>query len=290
MRQKYARATAVVMQERKFLLVQERKRQRFSLPGGRIRQGESSLEAVTRELHEETGLKVLKDTFIGTHEGRYASHHVYLLETRGEVKLNRRELSNSVWWDGTDTLLVDSHVTAIVKMCRDYRQSVRILMASDENEELEFKSSLRFDRNKSRIDKCLEKAVIKTLAGFLNQRGGTLLIGVADDGTVVGISEDYRTFKTKPNRGGFELHLHNIIRDKLGEAVSSYLRTTFHEVDDQDICRVDVSPSDFPVYLEEENTFYLRTGSSTRKLPTSEVIKHALSCFKGARRASSTLP
>ena len=150
MRQKYARATAVVMRDGKYLLVQERRRQRFSLPGGRIRQGESSLEAVTRELLEETGLKVLQETFIGNHEGRYASHHVYLLETRGDVKLNRRELSNSVWWDETGTLLVGSHVTAIVKKCRNYQQSVRALMALDENEELEFKSSLRFNRNESR--------------------------------------------------------------------------------------------------------------------------------------------
>ena len=280
MRQKYARATAVVMRDGKYLLVQERRRQRFSLPGGRIRQGESSLEAVTRELLEETGLKVLQETFIGNHEGRYASHHVYLLETRGDVKLNRRELSNSVWWDETGTLLVDSHVTAIVKKCRNYQQSVRALMALDENEELEFKSSLRFNRNESRKDRRLEKAVIKTLAGFLNLRGGTLLIGVANDGTAVGIAEDYCTFK-KPNRDGFELHLHQLIINEIGKEVSSFLRTTFHEVDAKDICRVQVSPSDFPVFVGDEETFYLRSGSSTRELSTSEAVKYVLSHFKG---------
>lgn len=36
----------------------------------------------------------------------------------------------------------------------------------------------------------MEKAVLKTLVAFLNSKGGTLLIGVADDGTVIGVDED----------------------------------------------------------------------------------------------------
>ena len=40
--------------------------------------------------------------------------------------------------------------------------------------------------------KPLETAVLKTIAAFLNSRdGGTLLIGVADDGTVHGLDSDY---------------------------------------------------------------------------------------------------
>jgi len=40
----------------------------------------------------------------------------------------------------------------------------------------------------------LETAVLKTIAAFLNSaEGGTLLIGVADDGTIHGIESDYAT-------------------------------------------------------------------------------------------------
>ncbi len=282
MRQKYARATAVVMQDGKYLLVQERKRQSFSLPGGRIRQGESSSAAAKRELLEETGLKARKSTFIGNHEGRYASHHVYLLETRGEVELNRRELSNFLWWDGTDSLLLDSHVKAILQKCRDHHQRIRILMASDESEVLELKSSLRFDRKESRTNKCLERDVIRTLAAFLNGRGGTLLIGVSDDHTGVGIAADYCTFKTKPNRDGFELHLWNLIMRDLGKTVLSYISTNFHDIDGQDICQVEVKRSDSPVFMGDTKTFWLRSGNSTVQLAGDEAVNYALSHFRDA--------
>ncbi len=153
--------------------------------------------------------------------------------------------------------------------------AVRRRMAAGENETLEFKSSLRWDRRDERVNKELEKVVVKTLAGFLNGKGGTLLIGVEDAGVVVGISVDYGTLR-KSDRDGFELHLQQIIARDLGEAASSYLTITFHEIDGQDICQVTVDASDHPIYVEDHNTavFYLRTGNATRPLPVNEAVKY----------------
>ena len=119
---KYARATAVAVQNGKCLLVQERRARRFSLPGGRIRPGEPSHFAVTRELNEETGLRARDPTFVGYHEGHSATHHVFLLEVKGEVRLNRRELSNFLWWNGSDPLLIQRHVSEIIQLCRDLQR------------------------------------------------------------------------------------------------------------------------------------------------------------------------
>ena len=75
-------------------------------------------------------------------------------------------------------------------------QGVRRMMASGENTTVEFKSSLRWDRRQEHVNKGLERAVIKTLAGFLNaEKGGTLLVGVDDAGGAVGIAVDYNTLK-----------------------------------------------------------------------------------------------
>jgi len=55
---------------------------------------------------------------------------------------------------------------------------------------LEFKSSLRWDMAESRINRALEGVVLKTLAGFLNSHvGGTLLIGVTDNGEIIGLEK-----------------------------------------------------------------------------------------------------
>ncbi len=54
--------------------------------------------------------------------------------------------------------------------------------------------------------------------------------------------------------------MQQIIARDLGEAASSYLTVTFHEIDSQDICQVTVEASDHPIYVEDHNTavFYLR--------------------------------
>ena len=154
--------------------------------------------------------------------------------------------------------------------------SVRRLMADGEGDRVEFKSSLRWDWRMERVNKDLEKVVIKTLAGFLNGRdGGTLLIGVNDKGAPVGISSDYLSLK-KRNRDGFELHLRQIVASAIGEAASTFLTVTFHSIDGQDICHVAVDPSDHPIYVDDkkEAVFYLRLGNLTKALPVNEAVKY----------------
>ena len=158
----------------------------------------------------------------------------------------------------------------------DPEQHVRALIAAGESETLEFKSSLRWDRREDRVNKMLEGVVVKTLAGFLNGSGGTLLIGVDDGGALLGLAADYGTLK-KQDRDGFELHLQNILARDLGEsASSSFLTVNFHDIDGQDICQVTVAPSDHPIYVEhqQEAIFYLCVGNGTRALPVNEAVMY----------------
>jgi predicted HTH transcriptional regulator len=49
---------------------------------------------------------------------------------------------------------------------------------------------------------------VKTAAGFLNvESGGTLLIGVDDNGKVLGLEDDYKTMGQSPTRDGYETWL-----------------------------------------------------------------------------------
>lgn len=109
-------------------------------------------------------------------------------------------------------------------------QTVRRLIAGGEGGAVEFKSSLRWDLREAKVNKALEKVIVKTLAGFLNGRGGALLIGVEDAGIVVGLGADYDTLRKK-DRDGFELHLRELVVRDLGEAASVFLTVTFHEID-----------------------------------------------------------
>ena len=153
---------------------------------------------------------------------------------------------------------------------------VRHLIADGENKRVEFKSSLRWDMDEGKVNKVLEDVVVKTIAGFLNTEGGTLLIGVDNTGGAIGLAGDYGTLNGQ-SRDAFELHLQQIAARDLGEALSaSYLTVNFHKIDGEDICQITVDPSDQPVYVENSNQalFYVRNGNLTQALPVDETVRY----------------
>jgi hypothetical protein len=148
------------------------------------------------------------------------------------------------------------------------------IIQQGEGPRLEFKSSLRWDMVESRINRVLESVILKTLAGFLNSaEGGTLLIGVADNGDILGLEQDYQTLK-KPGQDGFEQSLMTAISNNLGADLCVFVHILFHTINGKDVCRVIVSPASRPVFLEQGNTpkFYVRTGGGTRDLNIQEAL------------------
>ncbi|MEA3309688.1 MAG: DUF262 domain-containing protein [Chloroflexota bacterium] len=140
-------------------------------------------------------------------------------------------------------------------------------MLTGESAVLEYKSSMRWDMRRQQVNKGLEKIIAKTIAGFLNSEGGTLLIGVADDCTVLGIEYDLQTIGGK-DRDGYEQKLQQVLTNTLGVEHSQYWHVSFEESDGKTICIVHVDPSPEPIYLTYKGTkeFYKRVGNTTRPL------------------------
>lgn len=68
---------------------------------------------------------------------------------------------------------------------------VRELIAADESKVVEFKSTGRKNVVTGEKDPAIEWSVVKSIAGFMNSSGGTLLVGVSNDREVVGIEGDF---------------------------------------------------------------------------------------------------
>jgi len=155
-------------------------------------------------------------------------------------------------------------------------RDVHYLLRQGESETVEFKSSIRWDYNRGEVNKDLGDAIVKAVAAFLNTRGGTIIIGIADDGSVLGLKRDYDSLP-KSNRDGFELHLQQTISKKIGvDRFKLNVSVTPHEVNGNDIWSVHVEPSPRPVYIEEGNQsiLYIRVGPSSRALNTREAIAY----------------
>ncbi|MDE2780269.1 MAG: NUDIX domain-containing protein [Chloroflexota bacterium] len=116
-RKKRNRATALVMNGGRLLLVRERGAKRWSLPGGGMKKGEAPVTAACRELDEETKLVATSATYLFHYESPSQRHHVCLLETEGKVELLREEIGDYRWWDGeTEMAIIPSAVEIIERV------------------------------------------------------------------------------------------------------------------------------------------------------------------------------
>lgn len=157
--------------------------------------------------------------------------------------------------------------TLLVELEQPKPQTLKEMIVKGESPILEFKSSLRWDLRTQQVNNELQKVIAKTVAGFMNFEGGMLLIGVVDDGTVIGIENDLKTLKLA-NLDGFEQTLRQVLINYLGAEFNQYIHTSYDEYAGRTLCIVNVEPSPKPVYLNDKDTkeFYIRTGNTTRPL------------------------
>lgn len=87
-------------------------------------------------------------------------------------------------------LIVTSAVLARLQ-CHRTLQPIAEVAQMGESDRLEFKSSARWNLRTDKRDEAMEEVVAKTVAAFMNSAGGTLLLGVADDGSLIGLGPDY---------------------------------------------------------------------------------------------------
>jgi hypothetical protein len=150
--------------------------------------------------------------------------------------------------------------------------TVAELAALGESAGVEFKSTLRVNLHTGQADDKMQLAVLKTLAGFLNAGGGTLLIGVADDGSPVGLAAD-----GFPNEDKLALHLMNLVRDRIGQVFGPYIHPEFVELDGVRVLSIRVEKGPKPAFVKDGSIerFYVRAGPSTSELTGGNITQYA---------------
>jgi hypothetical protein len=218
-----------------------------------------------------------------------AIHAKYL---NGNSELEKKYADSSlaplkVDWDNPLHFVADLHQQALkTKEFLDFfgpDQSkisvIKELINMGESDNMEFKSSFRWDIRQNKKNPAIEHASLKTMAAFLNSDGGDLLIGVEDDGNILGVEID-----NFPNDDKFLLHLWGLIKTTMGQDISPYLKTTLEKFGDKTVCRISCKPSPKPIFLRQkgfDESFYIRIGPSTGSLEISEALKYISEHFPG---------
>ena len=149
--------------------------------------------------------------------------------------------------------------------------STKEIIHDGESEFTEFKATLRTNAFTKKTDNNIELASLKTVAAFLNTSGGTLLVGVRDNGEIKGIEID--RFE---NDDKLLLHFTNLLRDKIGEKSLGFVHFEIVKIENVKVFRVDVSKSNKPVFVNFQGIeyFYVRSGPSTLSLKFSDFYEY----------------
>lgn len=191
--------------------------------------------------------------------------------------LYKRITDDRAFGDALKNFLFDQYL-------RGHR-SAEELIQRGESKTLEFKSTLRWSLSEERQDdKGVTHAVLKTIAAFLNTEGGDLLIGVSDDGSIVGIERDQLE-----NDDKFMRHLSQMVRNGLGDRAGTCIDPKTQIVQAKTVCVVSCQRSPEPVFLKwkglektSDGDFFVRSGPGTVKLPPDSAREFIRTRFPGA--------
>jgi type I restriction enzyme R subunit len=202
--------------------------------------------------------------------------HVIQEIVDSNFELYRRITDDRAFGEAIKNFLFDQYLRA--------HRNAEELIKRGESKTLEFKSTLRWSVKEDRLDdKGVTHAVLKTIAAFLNTEGGDLLIGVADDGSVVGIEADQLESDDK-----FMRHLAQVVRNGLGDRAGTCIDPKTQIVQGKTVCVVSCQRSPEPVFLKwkgleatPHGDFFVRSGPGTVKLAPESAREYVRTRFPG---------
>jgi len=196
------------------------------------------------------------------------------------------------------TILLLSTIFLIFRLVQEYRhisgkipspeELLRKKINQGETHTMEFKSSLRWDYKMGELNKSLEEVIIKSIAAFNNSDGGKLLIGVSDDGKIIGLKNDYKVMK-ESGRDFYELHLRNLLSSRYGLGYTTKnLKINFPIIENLEICQIQIQRGKEPLYTKISKKgggpvekFYIRSGNASRVLENiSEATEYIITRFR----------
>jgi len=191
-----------------------------------------------------------------------------LIDISSEISILDRELYN---FQG-NIEEIDDKVTFLLETAKlTNSDNINMLISKGENIDLEFKSSLRIDKKTKKLEDHIKHSVLKTVVAFLNTGGGTLLVGVSDDGTIIGLEDDKFESGDK-----ILLYTKDIIKGNIGFNHMNHIKLNTINTHNKIILKIDCKPGDNEAFLKlgKKEEFFIRTGPSTEKLEGRDLTEY----------------
>lgn len=149
--------------------------------------------------------------------------------------------------------------------------ALKAMIEAGEGPTVEFKSTVRVNLKSGQKDKIIELAWLKGVTAFMNSEGGTLLVGVGDNGDILGIAAD--DFE---NKDKCHLHIKNLIHEHIGSEFAGFIQCYLQDIDGKTLVCLTCRKADVPIFLKtgKNEDFYIRSGPSSTKLTMSQMVAY----------------
>jgi hypothetical protein len=196
------------------------------------------------------------------------------------VQLSVDELHENAPWKVRDfqALMLPNSAGQVVRL--------EDVIAGHETERVEFKSTAFFDVRAQTPNKAMTGVVIDEIASFLNADGGLMIIGVDDNGKVLGLDSDWQTMAEGDRTPDeYQQRIRARVREDLGPVAGSLVSFGFPKIDDCEVCVVSIVASGRPVFRKVDSRteeFIVRQGNGKLKLKMSEAVAYIQSHWNSA--------
>lgn len=132
---------------------------------------------------------------------------------------------------------------------------------------VEFKTSIVYPEYSMRPNLFDQtRKILSEICAFLNADGGTLYLGVNDQGTEMGVEEDLHFQQFNGSADHYEVYVNNMVASQMSQEAAHHVHT--HWDDDPKVRTkvlvIEVTPSPDPISLNGE--YYERMGTSSRRV------------------------
>lgn len=165
---------------------------------------------------------------------------------------------------------IDSMLEIIDELAES--DKIKTMIRGGESKIVEFKQTLSLCLRTNKKEKYIEDSILKTIAGFMNTDGGTLLVGVDDTGSIIGVEAEISKAGYK-NYDKYLLHLNNMLEKIGGAKVYSFLNPHYVSIEQKKILAITCLRSTFEVFVDDKD-FYVRTNPATVKLEGISLSKY----------------
>jgi schlafen family protein len=224
---------------------------------------EAQTAGVLAKASQDASPTTLRTTYLSLIE---SAHRDFIELVHGAIE-NIKARENQSDTTRSDNLLGNERAS--------HENGIQSLIERGESKTLEFKQRLGLDVQTGARERKVEDAALKTIVAFLNTSGGTLLIGVADNGVIGGIDKEIAQFKT---RDKFTLHFKDLLKTRIGSQFFNFIDYEILEIEGLKILRVDCKASDQPCYLTK-GRFFIRTNPASDELTGPELVAYIKSRF-----------